>query len=122
MFAEPFFNIGVAFTLPVFANSYMNLKKFLPDVNKYGIALIGINIILFILYLSLRDFYFFALVQIVSILLITYYWFTGLFIFKKCIYARIFKLAYFLITFSTYGYYLAKTFGIESLDIKFKPI
>ena len=117
IYAEPVFNLGVVLALPILANSYMDLKKHLPKVNGPGIVLVVLCIVLFVGYVITGDFLWSVLFQMGALLLVTLYWFAGLLTFRKSTASKVFTIAYCLICFSCYDFYIARCLGIEFLGL-----
>lgn len=113
VYLEPFLNLCVALALAVLANSYMDLNRHLPQINKVGWILGALSVALFLTYLFTDDFFAFALAELTALALVTSYWLAGAIIFNKSLAARIFTIAYFLICFSCYDYYIARSFGFK---------
>lgn len=116
-YAEPFFNLCVSLILPVLANSYMPLKSYIPRINILGGAFGVISVGLFVGYVVSGNFLVFCFTQLAELILVTVYWFGGFIIFRKCIEARIFTIAYFIICFSCYDFYIAQSFGFSLIGL-----
>lgn len=116
-YAEPFFNLCVSLSLPILANSYMPLKKYIPQINYIGLALGLITMMLFMSYVASGDFHMFALTEITALALVTTYWIGGFLIFKKSLEAKVFCIAYFIICFSCYDFYIARSFSFDFIGL-----
>lgn len=116
-YAEPFFNLCVSLSLPVLANSYMPIQKYIPKMNYIALTLAIITIMFFASYVASDDFQIFAITEITALALVTTYWIGGVLMFKKSLEARIFCIAYFLICFSCYDFYIARSFGFSFIGL-----
>lgn len=99
-----------------FASNYLFIDNYYPKLKYFSYSIGTIIILLGILYLSNKNFYFLITLNILLFLLLTIYWFCSVFLFKSSVYVRILTLAYVIILFSGIDYYVLKYLGVSILN------
>jgi DNA-binding CsgD family transcriptional regulator len=109
--------ISLAFFTSKFANCYLFLDRYYPRLKKSSYAIGIIIIVVGILYLIFKNFYylFFLGILVFSVLLI--YWISAVLLFNKNVYTKILAFAYIIILFSGIDYYIFKFIGISKFNI-----
>ncbi|MEQ8471344.1 MAG: 7TM diverse intracellular signaling domain-containing protein [Marinoscillum sp.] len=117
VYLEPFFNLCVGISIMLFATIYLQLDKYLPKIQRVGGLAVLISIILFITYLYSGNFLIFSITEISILIVLSIYWFSAIYLFKKNVYARFFSIAYGIILFSSFDFYISPHFGLHVLDL-----
>lgn len=109
--------VFLAYFSSKFVNSFLILDSHYPKLKRFS-YLLGVLIIIFgVLYLILKDYYCFLLLNISVFTLLFVYWFSSVLLFKKTIYSRILTFAYVIILFSGIDFYIFKSLGISLINI-----
>ncbi|PWG05105.1 LuxR C-terminal-related transcriptional regulator [Polaribacter aquimarinus] len=109
--------IFLAFFSSKFANNYLFLDSFYPNLKKFSYA-IGIVIIVFgILYLIFENYYYLLLLNILVFSLLIIYWVCSLLLFNKNVYTKVLVIAYVIILFSAIDFFVLKFLGISIVNV-----
>lgn len=117
LYLEPFFNLCVGISIVLFATIYLQLDKYLPKLQLVGMLAALVSVALFITYLFSGNFLIFSITEISILIVLTIYWFSAIYLFKKSVYARFFSIAYGLILFCSFDFYISPHFGLHVLDL-----
>lgn len=109
--------IFLAFFSSIFANNYLFLDSYYPNLKKSSYT-IGVVIILFgILYLIFENYYYLLLLNILVFSLLIIYWICSLLLFNKNVYTKVLVLAYVIILFSAIDFFVLKFLGLSIVNI-----
>lgn len=114
--------IFLAFFTCKFVNSYLLLERYYPKLEKISYLIGVIIIILGVLYLNFKNFYYLLFLGILVFSLLLVYWVSAVLLFSKNRYTKILVLSYIIILFSGIDYYVLKFLGISIINIDAKTI
>ena len=100
-----------------FVNSYLFLDRYYPKLKKYSYLVGSVIIIMGLLYLSLKNYYFLLTLSILVFSLIFTYWIASILLFNKNFYTKILVLADSLLLFSAIDFFIFKFIGITVINI-----
>lgn len=109
--------VFLAFFSSKFANSYLFLSEHFPKLKKFSYSFGVVIIILGVLYLVLKNYYYLLFLNVLVFLLLFIYWFSSVLLFKKNVYTKILAFAYPIILFSGIDYFILKFLGISVINI-----
>lgn len=107
----------LAFFSSKFANSYLFLNVHFPKLKKISYPLGIVIIILGVLYLVLKNYYYLLFLNVLVFLVLIMYWFSSVLLFKKNMYNKILAFAYSIILFSGIDYFILKFLGVSVINI-----
>ena len=106
----------------LFASNFLNLKTFYPKLNKIGFILIAINALFYLGFYITNNFLYFAIADLIGILILAYYWFCGILMIKKEEFAIFFVLGYCMALFAAIFFLTPLNFGISSIKVSFNQL
>jgi len=109
--------VFLAFFSSKFANNYLFLDNYYPKLKAFSYSIGAIIIVLGVLYLSFKTFYYLLFLNILVFALLLIYWISALLLFKNNIYTKILVFAYVIILFSGIDFFIFKFFGISIIEI-----
>lgn len=115
--SEGFIHTLVGLSGLVFTINYLKLRSDFPKFIWLSMGLIIVSFILDIVHLMTNEYLFFALSDLGSIVIFTSCWLCSLLLIKKHEYAPVFFIAYTVLLFFTFDYFIAPSFGITSFNI-----
>ncbi len=108
---------GIAIFGALFAASYLQHEHYFPKL-KYPVAVILIFVLVsYILYEVSGSFFWFMLGELLVILVLTIYWVSSLFLFKKSTFFTFFAIGYSVILFLAFDFYASPLLGAPNLGI-----
>ncbi len=109
--------VFLSFFSSKFANSYLFLDIFYPKLKRRSYLIGVIIIVLGVLYLIFKNYYFLLFLNIFVFSLLFVYWFCAVLSFNKNVYTKFLVFAYIIILFSGIDYFILKFLGISFVDI-----
>lgn len=103
----------LAFFSSKFANSYLFLDHYYPKLKRFSYALGTIIIILGLLYLKSKNYYYLLFVNILVFSLLTIYWFSSVLLFKKNFYTKILAFSFVIILFLAIDFFVLNFLGFS---------
>jgi DNA-binding CsgD family transcriptional regulator len=100
-----------------FINSYLFLDRYYPKLKKYSYVIGGFIILMGILYLSLKNYYYLLTLSILVFSLLFTYWIVSILLFNKNVYTKILVLADTILLFSAIDFFVFKFVGITLVNI-----
>lgn len=112
----------LAFFSAKFANSYLFLDNYYPNLKKISYAIGSIIILFGILYLFLDKYSYLLLLNLLVFSLLFIYWFCSVLLFKKNLYTKILAVAYIIILVSAIDFFVLKFLGFSFINIDSRTI
>lgn len=112
-FIEPYLNLILALSAIFFVKSYIDPDNEIKKGQYFGILLFFITTVSVVVYSITNSFTIFIISQALTLLTIDVYWFFGVVLWKKNIYAKFFTIAYFIPLVVAHDYYLFTYFGFN---------
>lgn len=130
LFLQPeYFNIFIIIThllVPLFgalfASKLLGLKQFFPKRNKAGYFALIFPAILYLLFFVTNKYIYCAIADLLSMLILAYYWFLGILMIKKEEYAKFFVIGYSIILFFGLFYLVSLNFGLSTASVTFNQL
>lgn len=106
-------------SLMLFTTEVLQLKTHLPKLKWVGGIIVLLNTFSFLIYLSTDTIFWYSLGEIFNAIGLLLYWFTGILLFRKLLYARFLFIGYTVLFISNVIYVLPSEFGM--IDLGFSP-
>jgi DNA-binding CsgD family transcriptional regulator len=103
----------------LFTSEALQLNTYIPKLKWFGIAIVLLNILSFLIYVSTNSLFPYSLGELFNLIGLLTYWFIGILFFKRLIFARFMFIAYSVIIITNIIYVLPSEFGMA--DIGFTP-
>ncbi|MCI2228072.1 LuxR C-terminal-related transcriptional regulator [Polaribacter sp. MSW13] len=97
----------------LFSSNYMQINNYYPKVKYIGSFIFFIISVFYIMYLITNNFIYFVILESLGFLLFVIYWFTGVLLFRKNLFIKIFVVGYFFILVFATNFYYMKLFGFS---------
>lgn len=101
----------------LFAISYLRARNYFKYVDHFFIGLLILQCAFCTLYIATFDFLYYIWLELVVFFTLSSLWFTGVLLFSKNWYTKIFTIAYIFILILGIDYFVLKLFGIKCLEI-----
>ena len=98
----------------LFTTRALQLKKYYPIMKKINWIVIIAFTSVFIIHLFTKKLFLFSIAKIMNITSLFGYWFFGVLLFRKQIYAKFYTVAYFVLLASTVLFQIPLNFGVSS--------
>lgn len=103
----------------LFASKFLQLKRFSSKLNLIGRLSLFLPFMFYACFLINRNFLFYALGDLLGLIVLSFYWFLGVLLVRKETYARFFVVGYSLILFMGFFYLVPLDFGINYFSVSF---
>jgi len=103
----------------LFASKFLQLNRFSPKLNLLGRLTLIFPFIFYVLFLITKNFLFQAIADLLGLIILSFYWFLGIIIIRKEIYARFFVVGYSMILIMGLFYLVPLDFGIDLFSVSF---
>ncbi len=101
----------------IFATSFLEIDRIYPKVKWMGVFLFTAMFIAYAVHLFWGGRYLFYAGHVFGLLLVSLYWFAGVFRFNKDIFARFFVIAYGFLLIIAYDFFLVRELGWRFLNM-----
>ncbi len=101
----------------LFTTSFLHANDFYTKNNRITFTLLALIVVFAALNIFSGQYIWFALVEILALVVLTYYWILGISLIRKTSYARFFVFAYMLILILGIDFYLARILGLTIFGI-----
>lgn len=106
----------------IFATAFLDLKRLYPKSIVIGGGLLSLTIVAYILYVGSQNYIFYALGNIVCLLVLLVYWLMGVYVLKSQLSAKFFVIGYSLILFTALLFAIPQDFGITHLSLSIETV
>lgn len=110
----------VAVSGTVFAIDYLNMESYWKHYKLLLFSLNGLILLSFLLFLGTDEFFWLKVSEVLTISILIIIWVTGVFMFRKNNYSKIFVLAYCAILFMAFDFFISPLMGWANLGITTK--
>ena len=114
---ETFFHLCIVLFGALFASHYLNYKSHLKSYRLVIHCITVLSISSYIIGLITKQFNWYALGDLINITALSMYWISAIFLFHKNTHSKFFVIAYSLLLFMGYDYFVAPLFDFWSLNI-----
>lgn len=101
----------------LFASSYLNFRSYFKPYGIFIHCIALLSVICYSINLFSQQFVWFAVGDVFNITALSLYWISAIYLFKKNMYSKFFVLAYTLLLFMGYDYFVAPLFNLPSFNI-----
>jgi RNA polymerase sigma factor (sigma-70 family) len=109
--------ILMAYSSSKFVNSYLFLDDYFPKLKRFSYTIGFIIIVLGVLFLSFKNFYYLLSLSILVFSLLFTYWIISLILFKNNYYTKILMFAYVILLFSGIDFFVLKFLDLSIINI-----
>ncbi|MGY6647745.1 7TM diverse intracellular signaling domain-containing protein [Wenyingzhuangia sp. IMCC45574] len=101
----------------IFAGTYLQHNLYLPKIKYVTAVMMLVVLVCYIVFLSTKKVFWYALGDIIAINVLTLYWLTGVYLFNKNAFAKFFTIAYFLILVLAFDFFICPLYGIPNIGV-----
>lgn len=122
----PYSDLLLHFLVPlsgaVLATSFLNLSIYLPKAKIVGVALLLLSATFYMISIRTDAFVYTAVADIISLLVLGYYWGAGIFVLKTHDFARFFVIGYSLVLFSSLLFIISMDLGLNVFSVSVEHV
>lgn len=112
----------VAFFSSKFSNSFLELDVYFPKIKKYTYVIGVLAVISGVLFFIFNEHSVLLILKVLVFLLLFIYWFTGVLLFNKNIYNKIFVISYILLLFAAIDFFVLKNLGASIIKLSVSTV
>ncbi|PQJ80735.1 7TM diverse intracellular signaling domain-containing protein [Polaribacter porphyrae] len=116
------FHILIQIFGALFASNFLGLKFFYPKLDLFGKLFIVVPTTFYAIYYFTNNFLYFAIADFLGLLVLAYYWFMGILMYKKEEFAKFFVIGYCMALFAAIFYLTPLNFGLTSITATFNQL
>lgn len=105
-----------------FATTFLDLKRLYSKSIVIGGLLLGLTAVAYIMYLSFQNYIFYALGNILCLLVLLVYWLMGVYVLKSQPSAKFFVVGYSLVLFTALLFAIPQDFGITHFSLSIETV